>query len=65
MRGNDALRDRKAEAGALADRLGREERLEDAREVLGSDARSIVLDGDGQSFEAVAAERGIEIDDAA
>ena len=35
---DDAVDDRQAEAGAPADRLGREERIVDAREVLGRNA---------------------------
>src|SRR6185503_2540660 len=35
---DDAIRDRQAEAGALAHRLGGEERIVNAREVLGLDA---------------------------
>ena len=35
---HDAVGDRQAEAGALADRLGREERIVDARQVLGRNA---------------------------
>ena len=41
---HDAVGDRQAEAGAAADRLGREERIVDARELLGRNARAGVGD---------------------
>ena len=41
---DDAVADRQAEAGALADRLGREERLEQLGLVVGRNARAGVLD---------------------
>ena len=41
---HDAVGDRQAEAGALADRLGREERIVDARQVLARNARPGVAD---------------------
>ena len=41
---HDAVGDRQAEAGAAADRLGREERIVDARELLRRDARAGVGD---------------------
>jgi len=39
---DDAVADRQPEARALAHRLGREERFEDAQQVLGQDARAVV-----------------------
>jgi hypothetical protein len=44
--GHDALRDRESEAGALSRRLGREERMEDAGEVLLGDPGALVLELD-------------------
>jgi hypothetical protein len=41
---DDAVADRQAQAGPLPDRLGREERLEDVWQVLGTDAAAVVLD---------------------
>jgi hypothetical protein len=42
---DDVVADRQAEAGALAGRLGGEERLEQARQDLGGNAWPIILDG--------------------
>jgi hypothetical protein len=46
VRGDDAVGDREAEAGAGPDLLRREERLEDAAEALGRDPGPVVPDGD-------------------
>src|SRR5690606_10310223 len=46
---DDLVRDREAEPGALADRLGREERIEDAFEVGFGDALAVVLDDDDRA----------------
>jgi hypothetical protein len=43
VRRDDAVRHGQAQAGALAHRLGREERLEDARPRLGVHAAAVVL----------------------
>src|SRR4051794_29557245 len=43
---DDAVDNREAEAGALADVLGREERIEDLRDHVGRDAGPVVGDGD-------------------
>ena len=42
--GHDAVRGREAEAGAVADVLGGEERVEDVPAVLGGDAGAVVGD---------------------
>src|SRR6185503_802782 len=52
--GDDAVADREAEAGALAHRLGREERVEDLVEVLRRDAAAVVGDGEHDRVGAVA-----------
>ena len=44
---HDAVGHREPEPGPLAHVLGREERLEDVRQVLWRDARAFVLDADG------------------
>ena len=43
----EAMDLRQAEAGALADRLGREERIEDLAQDVGSDAGAGIRDADG------------------
>src|SRR5580658_4312094 len=54
---DDAIADRKAEAGAHADRLRREERLEDTSPYLRRYARASVLDGDHDHALGVVAPR--------
>ena len=66
MLGDDPVRDGEAEPGALADRLGGEERLEYARQVLARDAASLVLDCDAEvvAFGAAGLGRGTRAPDA-
>ena len=45
---DDAVGDRQAQTGAFADLFGGEERLEDVRDVVGSNAGSLVADFDGE-----------------
>src|SRR5581483_1222191 len=54
---HDALRDGEAEPGASA--LGREERCEDAREVLGPDARALITHVDRQELLAAVRARDV------
>src|SRR5207253_3371034 len=46
--GDDPVRDREPEARPLPDRLGREERLEDVRQVVARDAAALVRDRDAE-----------------
>jgi len=52
---DDAVGERQAQAGAATHGLGREERVEDARQMLGSDAAAVVLDLDPDLVPGVAA----------
>src|SRR5687767_12130095 len=51
---HDAVRDREPEAGALANLLGREERIVDARQLLGRNARAGVADFDDRAAAVLA-----------
>ena len=53
VRFDDPVADRQTEAGALADRLGREERLEQLRLVFRGDSRAIVLHFEPDAFAGV------------
>jgi len=52
--GHDVVADRETEAGALAGRLGREERLEQPVAQFGRDANAVVADADLDSGAEIA-----------
>src|SRR5439155_5220279 len=61
VRGDDAVADGEAEAGALSDRLGGEERAEDLVQVLRWDAHAVVGDGEHHRVRSVAPRLEIDV----
>src|SRR5947199_4692180 len=61
VRGDDAVADGEAEAGALSDRLGGEEGAEDLVQVLRWDAHAVVGDGEHHRVRSVAPRLEIDV----